>query len=99
MARQTSTEIDDITRQWLSGVQKDLDAGRGRGKHNTDALLEVCDHFGLQNEMLVWLIKFTNYGEVGSRPMVKLMEVYKAAKDSKFKPKYPSEYLLVKLLE
>lgn len=99
LARQTSTEIDDITRQWLSGKQKELDAGRGRGKHNTEALLEVCDHFNLQNEMLVWLIKFTNYGEVGSRPMVKLMEVYHAAKDSKFKPKYPSEYLLVKLLE
>lgn len=99
LARQSSTEIDDITRQWLHGTQEDLDATRGHGKHNLEGLLEFCDYFHLQNEMLVWLIKYTNYFEVGTRQTRQIVALQKKCQDEKFVPKYPAEYILVKLLE
>ena len=99
LARNSGTTIDKATREWLGDRQKELNAVRGRDKHNLDALLEVCGHFKLPNEMLSWLIRYTNEGEVGSTALMKVLQVYKEAKQTKFTPKYPSEYLLVKLLE
>lgn len=99
LARAARTEIDDITRQWLKGKQEELDSRSGRDKYNLGAVLEICDHFHLANEMLVFLIKYTNFGQVGRQPLVKLLRIYNEAKATKFMPKYPAEYVLVKLLE
>lgn len=99
LARAARTEIDDITRQWLQGKQEELESRSGRDKYNLGALLEICDHFHLANEMLVFLIKYTNFGQVGRQPLVKLLRIYNEAKATKFMPKYPAEYVLVKLLE
>lgn len=99
LARGLRTDLDDITRQWAEGKQKELDHDRGAGKHNLGALLEVADHFGLSQEVFTWLLKFTNLGETGRPPMVRLMKVYHEAISTKFKPKYAAEYVICKLLE
>ena len=99
LARTIQPPIDDITRRWAEGKQKELDAQRGRNKHNLDAILEVCDHYKLGEGMFTFLLKFTNLGQVGNAGLVKLLAIYTANKKEKFVPKYPAEYLLVKLLE
>ena len=99
LARTIQPPIDDITRRWAEGKQKELDAQRGAGKHNLDALIEVCDHYKLGEGMFTFLLKFTNLGQVGHAGLVKLLAIYTANKKEKFEPKYPAEYLLVKLLE
>ena len=99
LARTIQPPIDDITRRWAEGKQKELDAQRGRNKHNLDAILEVCDHYKFGEGMLTFLLKFTNLGQVGHPGLVKLLAIYTANKKEKFTPKYPAEYLLVKLLE
>jgi hypothetical protein len=99
LARGLRTDLDDITRQWAEGKQKELDRDRGAGKHNLGALLEVADHFDLSQEVFTWLLKFTNLGETGRPPMVRLMKVYHEAISTKFKPKYAAEYVICKLLE
>lgn len=99
LARTIQPPIDDITRRWAEGKQKELDAQRGRNKHNLDAIIEVCDHYKLGESMFTFLLKFTNLGQVGHAGLVKLLAIYTANKKEKFVPKYPAEYLLVKLLE
>ena len=99
LARTIQPPLDDVTRRWAEGKQKELDAQRGRNKHNLDAILEVCDHYKFGDGMFTFLLKFTNLGQVGHPGLVKLLAIYTANKKEKFTPKYPAEYLLVKLLE
>lgn len=99
LARTIQPPLDEVTRRWAEGKQKELDAQRGRNKHNLDAILEVCDHYKFGDGMFTFLMKFTNLGQVGHPGLVKLLAIYTANKKEKFTPKYPAEYLLVKLLE
>ena len=99
LARTIQPPLDDVTRRWAEGKQKELDAQRGRNKHNLDAILEVCDHYKFGDGMFTFLLKYTNLGQVGHPGLVKLLAIYTANKKEKFTPKYPAEYLLVKLLE
>lgn len=99
LARTKEPVLSDITRQWAAGKQKELDRDRGRGKHNLDILVEVSDHYSLGDDMFTFLLKFTNLGQVGRPELVKLIAIYNGNKKDGFKPKYPAEYLLTKLLE
>lgn len=99
LARGARADIDDITRQWVDGKQKEMDAQIGRDKHNLTAVLEVADHFHLGQEVFIWLLKYTNLGQVGRPQLIKLLRIYNEAKATKFVPKYPAEYVIVKLLE
>lgn len=99
LARTKEPILSDITRQWASGKQKELDRDRGRGKHNLDCLVEISDHYSLGDDMFTFLLKFTNLGQVGRPELVKLIAIYNGNKKDGFKPKYPAEYLLTKLLE
>lgn len=99
LARTIEPPIDDITIRWAEGKQKELDADRGRGRHNLDILLEICRHYKLGGNMFTFLLKFTNLGQVKQPGLVKLIAIYTANKKEQFMPKYPAEYLIVKLLE
>ena len=98
IARLIQPPIDDITRQWAAGKQKELDEQRGRGKHNLDILVEICDNYKLGDAMFTFLLRYTDLGKVGSPELVKLIAIYHKNKADKFVPKYPAEYILVKLL-
>ena len=98
IARTIQPPLDDITRQWAKGKQKELDEQRGRNKHNLDVLLEICDHYGFGDSMFTFLLRFTDLGKIGSPELVKLIKIYNTNRADKFMPKYPAEYLLVKLL-
>lgn len=99
LARTIEPPLDDITKQWAAAKQKELDRDRGRGKHNLEAILEVCDHYKFGEGMFTFLLKYTNLGQIGHPGLVKLLAIYTANKKEKFEPKYPAEYMLVKLLE
>lgn len=99
LARTKESPLSDITKQWASGKQKELDRDKGLGKHNLDILLEISGHYSLGDEMFTFLLKYTNLGQVGRPELVKLIAIYNGNKKDGFTPKYPAEYLLTKLLE
>lgn len=99
LARGARADIDDITRQWCTGKQKEINASSGQDKHNLLAVLEVADYFNLGQEVFIWLLKYTNMGEIGKPPVMKLLRIYRECIDSKFKPRYAAEYIICKLLE
>lgn len=99
LARIQQQEIDEITLQWGRGKQKELDEQRGRGKHNVEVVVEIARFYHLGDAMLGFLMRYTNLGEVGKKPLMKLIEIWNGNKKENFMPKYPAEYLLVKLLE
>jgi len=99
LARTDGDRVDDITRQWADGKQKEIDGQRGAGKHNLNAILEVCDDWHLGPGMFAWLLRYTNYAQVGSHQIRKVLEMDARMKKEKFTPKYPAEYFLVKLIE
>lgn len=99
LARGARSDIDDLTRQWVEGKQKELDRTKGRDKHNLRAVLEVADHFGLGQEVFIWLLKYTNMGEIDRPPLIKLLRIERECLESKFKPRFAAEYIICKLLE
>lgn len=99
LARGPHAEIDDVTLRWAEDKQKQLDSDRGRGKHNLGAVLDVAKYFHLGQEVYIWLLKYTNLGEIGRPPLVKLLRIMREAQETKFRPQYPSEYVIVKCLE
>lgn len=99
LARLIQPPLDDITGQWASGKQKELDEQRGRGKHNVEIVYEIARYYKLGDAMLGWLLRYTDLGKVGSPELMRLIDIWNKNKADKFMPKYPAEYLLVKLLQ
>lgn len=99
LARGLRTDIDDITRQWCKGKQEEITRASGPDKHNIGAVLDVADYFGLSQEVFVWLLKFTNMGEIGRPPLMRLLKIQRECQETKFKPHYAAEYVICKLLE
>lgn len=99
LGRTMEPVVDPVLERWAKGKQKELDEQRGRDKHNLEAVFELCVFYGLGSSMFSWLCKYTNLGEIGTAPMVRLMTIWKKNQADKFCPKYPAEYLLVKLLD
>lgn len=99
LARGARSDISDVTRQWCKSKQEDLDRDRGRDRHNIGAVLDVADYFKLGEDVFIWLLKYTNLGEVSRPPLMRLLKLQRQAQETKFAPKYPAEYVITKLLE
>lgn len=99
LARLIQPPLDDITGKWASAKQKELDEQRGLGKHNVECVYEIAKYYKLGDAMFGWLLRYTDLGKVGSPELMRLIEIWTRNKADKFMPKYPAEYLLVKLLQ
>ena len=99
LARRKEPEIDDMSLKVVSDRQKAFDAKYGQDKYNFMALVDVCGFFHVGVGMFAFLAQFTNNGRVGSPELVRLLELRKECQRTQFVPKYPAEYMLVKLLE
>lgn len=99
LARRKEPEIDELSLRVVSDRQKAFDAQYGQDKYNFMALVDVCGFFHVGVGMFAFLAQFTNNGRVGSPELVRLLELRKECQRTQFVPKYPAEYILVKLLE
>lgn len=99
LARKKDPLIDDMSREVIKARMAELNAKAGRDKHNLEALVDICDFFKVGVGMFRFLTEYTNFGRVASPELVRLLEIRKECQRTQFFPKYPAEYLLVKLLE
>lgn len=99
LARKKEPEIDDMSRKVVEDRQRELEAKRGKDVHNLGAVLDVCDFFHVGVSMFAFLAQYTNYGRIGSPELMRLLALEKECRKTQFTPKYPAEYILVKLLE
>lgn len=99
LARKKEPEIDEMSRRVISDRQKALEAKSGQDVHNLEAVVSVCDFFHVGVGMFAFLAQYTNFGRVGSPELIRLLALEKECRQTKFTPKYPAEYVLVKLLE
>ena len=99
LARRKEPEIDEMSLKVVSDRQKAFDAQYGQDKYNFMALVDVCGFFHVGVGMFAFLAQFTNNGRVGSPELVRLLEIRRECQRTQFVPKYPAEYILVKLLE
>lgn len=99
LARRKEPEIDEMSLKVVSERQKAFDAQYGQDKYNFMALVDVCGFFHVGVGMFAFLAQYTNNGRVGSPELVRLLELRKECQRTQFVPKYPAEYILVKLLE
>lgn len=99
LARKKEPLIDDMSRKVVQDRQQALTAKYGADKYNVEALLDVCDYFSVGVSMFAWLAKYTSNGRIGSPAMMRVLALRKQCQESKFVPKYPAEYMLVKLIE
>lgn len=99
LARKKEPVIDDLSREVIKSQQGKLNARAGRENHNLGAIVDVCDFFKVGVGMFRFLAEFTNYGRIASPELVRLLELRKECQRTQFVPKYPAEYILVKLLE
>lgn len=99
LARKREPLVDEMSRVVIDEQQKVYNAKYGEGKYNFRVLLEVCDYFSLGVGMFKFLSDYTSYGRISSSGMERLCKLVAECKKAKFMPKYPAEYVLVKLLE
>lgn len=99
LARKKEPLIDEMSRKVVEDRQRELEAKRGKDVHNLGAVLDVCDFFHVGVGMFAFLAQYTNYGRIGSPELMRLLALEKECRQTKFTPKYPAEYLLVKLIE
>lgn len=99
LARKKEPEIDDMSRKVVEDRQRELEAKRGKDVHNLGAVLDVCDFFHVGVGMFAFLAQYTNYGRIGSPELMRLLALEKECRKTQFTPKYPAEYILVKMLE
>lgn len=99
ISREDIVPIDSNFVKVVKAWQEELDATRGRNKHNIEAVLEVAQYFKLNQRVFGFLQAFTNEGEIGSANLMALLKVMADAKATKFVPKFPDEYVIVKVLE
>lgn len=99
LARKKEPEIDDMSRKVVEDRQRELEAKRGKDVHNLGAVLDVCDYFKVGVGMFAFLAQYTNYGRIGSPELMRLLALEKECRKTQFTPKYPAEYILVKMLE
>ena len=99
LARKKEPLIDDLSREVIKSQQGKLNARAGRENHNLEAIVDVCDYFKVGVGMFRFMAEYTNYGRIASAELVRLLELRKECQRTQFVPKYPAEYILVKLLE
>lgn len=99
LARKKEPVIDEMSRKVVENRQRELEAKSGQDVHNLGAIIDVCDFFRVGVGMFAFLAQFTNFGRIGSPELVRLLELRKECQRTQFVPKYPAEYILVKLLE
>ena len=99
LARKKEPLIDDMSREVIKSQQGKFNAKAGREKYNLEAIVDVCDYFKVGVGMFRFCAEYTDYGRIGSPELVRLLELRKECQRTQFVPKYPAEYLLVKLLE
>lgn len=99
LARKKEPLIDEMSRKVVEDKQRELEAKRGKDVHNLGAVLDVCDYFKVGVGMFAFLAQYTNYGRIGSPELMRLLALEKECRQTKFTPKYPAEYVLVKMLE
>ena len=99
LARKKEPLIDEMSRKIVEDRQRELEAKRGKDVHNLGAVLDVCDYFKVGVGMFAFLAQYTNYGRIGSPELMRLLALEKECRQTKFTPKYPAEYILVKMLE
>lgn len=98
IARGNAESISLKTEEWTDVQQCTLDAKYGTNVYNLGAVLEVCKHFKVNCGVYKWLIEYTDCGKIGSPELVRLLQIYNDAKNTKFTPKYPAEYIMTKCL-
>lgn len=99
LARKKEPEIDDMSLSVIVARQAEFDAKYGPDKYNLQAISDMCAFFHVGVSMFSFLAQYTDNGRVGSPELVRLLEIRRECKRTQFMPKYPAEYLLVKLLE
>lgn len=99
LARKKEPLIDEMSRKVVEDRQRELEAKRGKDVHNLGAVLDVCDFFHVGVGMFAFLAQYTNYGRIGSPELMRLLALEKECRKTQFTPKYPAEYILVKMLE
>lgn len=99
LARKKEPLIDDMSREVIKSQQGKFNAKAGRENHNLGAIVDVCDYFKVGVGMFRFLAEYTNYGRIASPELVRLLELRKECQRTQFVPKYPAEYILVKLME
>lgn len=99
LARKKEPLIDDMSREVIKSQQAKLNARAGREKYNLEAIVDVCDYFKVGVGVFRFCAEYTDYGRIGSPELVRLLELRKECQRTQFVPKYPAEYILVKLLE
>ena len=99
LARKKEPLIDDLSREVIKSQQGKLNARAGQERHNLGAIVDVCDYFKVGVGMFRFLAEYTNYGRIGSPEIIRMLALEKECRQTKFTPKYPAEYVLVKLLE
>lgn len=99
LARRKESVIDDMSRKVIADRQKALERDTGRDVHNLGAIVDVCDYFHVGVGMFAFLTEYTNYARIGSPELMRLLALVKECRKTQFTPKYPAEYILVKLLE
>lgn len=70
----------------------------GDSHHNLWGLARCCQGMGVSQAVMAFIAEWTENGLVGGKNMMRLIKLCKYLEKGDFKPKYPNDYVLTRLL-
>lgn len=98
IARQRGTYLSEIDKEEVACAMA-VELAKPEAEYNPEMVYDAAVMMGLNHEQFTVLREITENGRIGSQTLHELGKIMRAWKSREFRPKYPFEYIVCKLLE
>lgn len=97
LARKDGPILGQLDQDEAKRIDQRLEGGYNK-TYYAMGVYNIAAFFNLTSPMFFFLLELTHNGHRGTEAYVRLREILEHCKKTKFMPKYPAEYILVKML-
>ena len=98
LARKSEPILAKADEDYARSIDQRMEGGRGKSYHAMSVYL-YAQALNLTSPMFHFLLELTHNGHTGTEAYIRLKNLWQHMQKTKFRPSFPAEYTLCKLLE
>lgn len=98
LARKESPALEDCDEQYARELDERLDGGKGKTYFAMSVYL-FAKALNLTSPVFFLLLELTHNGHTGTEGYIRMRNLWQHMQKTKFRPNYPAEYVICKMLE